>query len=210
MKISKLASAVFAVVGTVLLLSSIGVSFFALSKPTKAVKPAQGANDCAQEMLNALDSGDLAGAAAFFYGTPDLGLNREPETAEGQALWNAYRGSIEVTTDGGCYGEGTNIFQTAQVTHIDIPQTLAGLDRRAEALLKAELEAEEDPADALGEDGQIPQAQKDELRTAAFEAALEDPKTVTAQITFQLIEEDGQWWILPDQALLDILAGGLK
>ena len=38
--------------------------------------------------------------------------------------------------------------------------------------------------------------------------ALAEPETMTAQITFQLIEQDGQWWVLPDQALLDVLSGG--
>lgn len=210
MKISKLASAVFAVVGTVLLVGSIGAGFWGLSKPSKAVKPTQEAYDFAQEVLNALDSGDLAAVAAYFYARPSLGLDREPATAEGRELWNAYRSSMEVTTDERCYGEGTGIYQTAQVTYMDIAQTLSDLDRRTGALLKQELDAAEDPTDPLGEDGQIPQTLRDKLRTAAFREALEDAKTVTTQITFQLIEEDGQWWILPDQALLDILSGGLN
>ena len=88
-------------------------------------------------------------------------------------------------------------------------QTLSGLDRRAGELLKETLDAQEDPAALLGEDGQIPEKLRQELRTQALRDALAEPKTVTAQITFQLIEQDGQWWALPDQAMLDILSGGL-
>ena len=44
---SKLASAVFAFVGTVLLVGSIVTSFAALYKPAKAVKPTREANDFA-------------------------------------------------------------------------------------------------------------------------------------------------------------------
>ena len=44
----------------------------------------------------------------------------------------------------------------------------------------------------------------------AFQEALAEPETVTAQITVQLIEKDGQWWALTDQARLDILSGGLR
>ena len=40
--------------------------------------------------------------------------------------------------------------------------------------------------------------------------ALAEPETVTTQITFQLVEQDGQWWAVPDQAMLDILSGGLS
>lgn len=209
MKVSKLASAVFAVVGTVLLVGPIVTGFAALNSPTRAVKPTQEANVCAQSVLRALDDGDLSKVGEYLYGKPSLGLDREPATTEGKQLWDAYRDSIAVTTDENCYGEGTNIYQTAQVTHMDIAQTLSGLDRRAGELLKETLDAQEDPAALLGEDGQIPEKLRQELRTQALRDALAEPKTVTAQITFQLIEQDGQWWALPDQAMLDILSGGL-
>ena len=208
MKISKLASAVFAVVGTVLLVGSIAASFVALSSPTKAVKPSKEANDFAQEVLNALDSGDFVEVAAYFYGEPAMGLDWEPATAEGRELWNAYRSSMGVTTDDGCYSEGTSIYQTAQVTCMDIGQTLSGLEQRAGALLTQKLDEQEDPTALLGEDGQIPQTLRDEIRMQALQEALAEPETMTAQITFQLIEQDGQWWVLPDQALLDVLSGG--
>ena len=210
MKLSKLASAVFAVVGTVLLVGSIGASFFALSKPEKAVKPTQEANAFAQSVLSALDSGDFVTVESYLYGKPNLGLDREPSAAEGKELWNAYRSSMEVTTDERCHGEGANIYQTARVTYMDIAQTLSDLDRRAEELLKNKLDAQEDSAALLGEDGQIPQKLKEELRAAALQEALKDAKTVSTQITFQLIEKDDQWWVLPDQAMLDILSGGVK
>lgn len=210
MKISKLASALFAVVGTVLLVGSIAASLVALSSPTKAVKPTQEAKACAQEALNALNHGDFAAAAAYFYEKPSLGLDREPATTEGKEMWNAYRSSIAVTADGGCFGEGMNIYQTAQVTHMDIGQTLSQLESRASGLLQQKLDSAEDPAALLDENGEVPQILRDEIRTQAFREALEDAKTVTTQITFQLIEQDGQWWILPDQALLGILSGGLK
>ena len=209
MKVSKLASAVFAVVGTVLLVGSIVTGFVALNSPTRAVKPTQEANDFARSVLSALDGGDFTAVEGYLYGKPSLGLDREPATTEGRELWNAYRDSIAVTIDENCYGEGTNIYQTAQVTHMDIAQTLSGLDRRAGELLKETLDAQENPAALLGEDGQIPEKLKEELRRQALGEALAELKTVTGQITFQLVEQDGQWWVLPDQAMLDILSGGL-
>ena len=71
---------------------------------------------------------------------------------------------------------------------MDIPQTLSQLDKRAGELLKKKLDEQEDHFALLGEDGQIPQTLKEELRTKAFQEALAEPETVTAQITFQLIE----------------------
>lgn len=209
MKISKMASALFAVVGAVLLVGSIVTSFVALNSPTRAVKPTQEANDFARSVLGALEDGDFTAVEGYLYGKPSLGLDREPAAEEGKLIWNAYRDSIAVTTGENCYGEGTNIYQTAQVTYMNIAETLSGLDRRAGELLKEKLDAQEDHTALLGEDGQIPEKLREELRTQALREALAEPKTVTTQITFQLIEQDGQWWALPDQATLDILSGGL-
>ena len=199
MKISKLASALFAVVGAVLLVGSIVTSFAALNSPTRAVKPTQEANDFAQLVLGALEDGDFTAVEGYLYGKPSLGIDREPAAEEGKLIWNAYRDSIAVTTEENCYGEGTNIYQTAQVTYMDIPQTLSRLDKRAGELLKEKLDAQE-----------IPEKLAEELRRQALGEALSEPKTVTVQITFQLVEQDGQWWALPDQAMLDILSGGLR
>lgn len=210
MKISKLASAVFAVAGTVLLIGSVVMSFVALGRPTTAVEPTREANDVAQSVLSALDHGDLSKVGTYFYGAPALGLDREPATAEGKQIWNAYRDSITVTADEGCCAEGTTIYQTAQVTALDIGEALSRLDEEAAALLNQKVETAEDPAALLDENGEVPQTLKDELRGQALTQALSDAKTVTTQITFQLIEKDGQWWAVPDQAMLDVLSGAVK
>lgn len=210
MKISKLASAVFAVVGTVLLTGSIIASFAALSIPAKAVKPTQEANRLAQKVLGALDDGDFSAVEGCLYGKPTLGLDREPATTEGKLFWDAYRDSVAVTTDETCYGEGTNIYQTARISAMDIPGTLDKLGQRAGELLKQRLDSEAESSALLGEDGQISQTLRDEIRMQALQDVLAEPETVTTQITFQLVEQDGQWWAVPDQAMLDILSGGLS
>lgn len=210
MRISKLASAVFAVAGTVLLIGSVVMSFVALGRPTTAVEPTREANDVAQSVLSALDHGDLSKVGTYFYGAPALGLDREPATAEGKQIWNAYRDSITVTADEGCSAEGTTIYQTAQVTALDISEALSRLDEEAAALLRKRLETAEDPAALPDENGEVPQTLKDELRAQALTQVLADAKTVTTRITFQLMEQDGQWWVLPDQAMLDVLSGAVK
>ena len=210
MRISKLASAVFAVAGTVLLIGSVVMSFVALSKPSTAVAPTQEANDFAQSVLSVLNDGNFADVAGFFYGRPSLELDREPATAEGKQIWNAYRDSITVTADEGCCAEGTTIYQTAQVTALDISEALSRLNGEAAALLSKRLETAEDPAALLDENEEVPQALKDELRCQALTQVLADAKTVTTRITFQLMEQDGQWWVLPDQAMLDVLSGAVK
>ena len=210
MRISKLASGLFAVLGSALLVGSMVLSLTALRRPAKPGKPTEEANALAQSVLSALDHGDLSKVGTYFYGAPALGLDREPATAEGKQIWNAYRDSITVTADEGCCAEGTSIYQTAQVTALDIGEALSRLDEEAAALLRKRLETAEDPAVLLDEGGDVPQTLKDELRGQALTQALADAKTVTTRITFQLVEQDGQWWVLPDQAMLDVLSGAVK
>lgn len=209
MKISKLASGLFAALGSILLVGSIVLSFAALNKPE--IQPPAEAKQCAEAVLNALDDGDFAKVGTYLYGEPALDLDREPDTAEAKQLWNAYRDSVSVQTEGSCYGEGTDVYQTAEVTAMDISSVVSQLGSRASALLKQKLEAAGDPAGLLDENGEVPQYLKDEIRAQALTEALADsPKTVTGQITMKLVQQHGQWWAVPDQTLLDILSGGLN
>ena len=202
MKISKLASGLFAAVGSALLVGSVVLCFVGLNQPSRGIQPPEEAAACADAVLEAVGSGDFDRAAKLLYGQPELDLFA-------RLTENQLRNSIAVITDESCYGEGTNIYQTAQVTTMDITGTLAQLENRASGLLKQKLESAEDPAALLDGNGEVQKTLKDEIRTQALTQVLSDAKTVTTQITFQLIEKDGQWWALPDQALLNILSGGL-
>ena len=93
---------------------------------------------------------------------------------------------------------------------MDIVGTLSQLDSCTSGLLKEKLETAEDPAALLDEAGEVPRALRDEVRTLALTQVLAEAETVTRQTTFQLIEREGQWWVLPDQVLLDILSAGLR
>ena len=210
MKLSKLAAGLFAAVGTVLLIGSIVLCFVGLNRPSEGIQPPEAAQNCADAVLEAIDSGDFSGAAERFYGQPALGLDREPATAAGKQLWNAYRDSAAVETAGSCYVAGTEICQDAAVTTIDLSAVAAQLDSRAAALLSQMLAEAEDPAQLLGENREIPQNLKDQTLTQALTEALAAPDTVTRQVTLKLVQQDGQWWALPDAALLDVLSGGLN
>lgn len=210
MKISKLAALAFAAVGTVLLVGSIVLCFVGLNQPSKGIQPPEEAAACADGVLEAVGSGDFDRAAKLLYGQPELGLDREPASAAGQQLWQAYRGSVSVTSEAGCYSEGSEIYRTAEITAMDVSAVMSQLGSRAAELLRNKLEEAEDPAGLLDESGQVPQSMKEELLTQALRELLaESPQTVTRQVTLKLVQQDGQWRAVPDQALLDLLSGGL-
>ena len=47
------------------------------------------------------------------------------------------------------------------------------------------------------------------LYEALDQAMREDARVVTAAVTVELVHRDGQWWVVPDAALLTALSGGL-
>ena len=68
----------------------------------------------------------------------------------------AYRDSITVDYSDDCYSEGTNIYQSAKVTALDLSAAMGKLSSTAAEILKNTLETAEDPAVLLNEDGTIP------------------------------------------------------
>ena len=209
MKVSKLASGLFAVLGSVLLVGSVVLCFWGMGTPSKGVQLPEGAEQCAKSLVNTLNSGDLAGAAELLYSQPDLELDREPETEEGKQLWQAYCGSISAEAVDGCYTEGSEVFWSGTVTALDLSKTMESLDDRAADILKQRLESAEDPAQLLEETGEVPQTLAREIADAALTQALADGKTVTRDVKVKLVSRDGSWWGVPDAALLAVLSGGL-
>ena len=210
MKLSKLAAGLFAALGTVLLIGSVVLCLIAQGGSDQTVPPPEAAKRCAQEALDAVGSGDLAEVSKYLYGQPSLGMDREPETAEGKQLWDAYRDSICVESVEDCYGKDDEFFQKAVITALDIPGVLKQCRSRAAGLLQQRLEEAEDPAQLLEEDGSVPESlRKEMLAQALAEVLAEKEPTVTREVTLKLVDQDGQWWAVPDKALLEVLSGGL-
>ena len=49
----------------------------------------------------------------------------------------------------------------------------------------------------------------DALFTAAKEALKRDARQTSWDLTLNLVYENGQWWIMPEQALLRAISGGI-
>ena len=45
------------------------------------------------------------------------------------------------------------------------------------------------------------------MSDAVTQALAEDAQTVTRNVTLSLIYQDGAWWVVPDQALLQTISG---
>lgn len=210
MKLRKIAAGLFAVLGSVLLVGSVAACLWGADQPSAPAAQPQEANRCARELLDALDAGDFVRAQDCLYGQPDLGLDREPDSQAGKTLWQAYRDSVTVNSDGTCYGSGTDICLDVEVTALDISAALGQLDGTAAEILKQTLESAQNPAELLNEDGTIPETLRQQALSQALTRVIREGKSLTRRTTLKLVNQDGRWQVVPDGTLLEILSGGLK
>lgn len=47
------------------------------------------------------------------------------------------------------------------------------------------------------------------LRSAVEDALKEDARKMTVELTVKLSYQDGSWWVVADEALLDAISGGI-
>ncbi len=210
MKLRKIAAGLLAAAGSLLMIGAVVACLGAVNKAATPVPQPEGVGEFAQEFLDTLDKGDFSGAAKCLYGSPDLGLDKEPATESGKQLWQAYRDSVSVEYSDYCYSEGTNLYQSAKVTALDLSAALAKLGGTAAKLLKNTLETAEDPTTLLNEDGTIPDALRQQALSQALTQVLEEGTTVTREMKVRLVKQDGQWRVVPDGALLAVLSAGLS
>ena len=84
----------------------------------------------------------------------------------------------------------------------------AAVPQRAKALLEAKAAAAEDKTEIYNEDNSYrSELVNQALNDAVTQALSEDAQTVTRDVTLGLIYQDGAWWVVPDQALLQIISG---
>lgn len=194
MKIARTFATIFGCIGAVLMAGALVLCLVYLDKPAGMVGMPTDAMACSEEMMDALASGDFAQAANKMYGQPDLGVDRTPADAVEAMIWDAFVDGISYEFVGVCYGADTGICRDASLTTLDISSVTENLQSRAQALLDRDEESQNTMTEEI-------------LRQAAEEAIREDAEFVTRNVTLKLIYRDGQWWVVPDQALLQAISG---
>ena len=210
MKIAKFFAGIFAAAGAVLLVGSIGLCLFSLNAPVRMTQVPEAAVACSEELMTAIADGDFASASERLYGQPELGADRDPADAMGLMVWDAFEKSLSCEFQGACYADETGIYRNASITALDIPSVTENLQTRAHALLTQKVEAATDMAELYDENNDF----REDLVTQVLYGALaqaisQDGKTVTRDVTLKLIHRDGQWWVVPDAALLQAITGGV-
>ena len=210
MKIEKFFSAILAVLGIVILVFALVLCLTSLDAETVLLTPPDEALERAEEMMDAVAAGDYAAASKVMYGQPDLGVDREPADEVGVLVWNAFVESISYEFTGECFATDSGIAQNVSVTSLDIPSVMTNLKTRVNTLLNARIAEATEMSQLYDEENNFREELIDEVLLEAIGAALEeDAQNVTREVTLSIAYRDGQWWVVPDQALLQAISGGV-
>lgn len=210
MKIKKVLSLVFALLAVALTALTIYLTLSALDAEPVLVTPPEAAVETAEAVMAAICQGDYETAAGMMYGTPELGASRAPADEVGVILWDAFQESLSYELTGDCYATDSGIAQDVTITCLDFSSVTAPLRDRAQTLLVQRVEEAEDADIIYDENGDYREAFVMEvLRDVTLDALEEDAKNQEQKLTVNLVYKRGQWWVVPDQALLSAISGGI-
>lgn len=191
------------------LLLSVGIAWTAFRAPSPAMgQVPEGATRQAEGLMEALCAGDYQGASQMLYGTPSLGQPPEDASPAAEQIWEAFLESFSYEFPGTCRMGDTGVTLDVTVRCLDVNATLEGLDQRTEALLDQKARQTEDSETLYDEDHNFRQELIQEVLTTAVDQALTENQTYREQtIPLGLIYAQDQWWVMPDNALLEVLSG---
>lgn len=164
----------------------------------------------AEKTMDALCSGDYAAAETLLYGMPDLGAREQPEGKVNRMIWDAYQSSLDYQLLGQVYPTEQGLAQDVKIISMELPAVVEHLGQRAQSLLEQRVAEAQDVSEVYGADNTYRDSLVAEVLEEAVRQALEEDVRYTYQIvSLQLVCREGQWWVLPEKALLNAVFGNV-
>lgn len=210
MKLSRFFSGLFLYIALGLMILAL---FLVMAKPGTSptlLSPAQDAQDQVVQMMDALCQGDFPAVEQYLLDQPSLGVDRKPEDAAGALIWDAFVDSFSYELSGDCYATDTGVAQDVTLTYLDISSVTANLAQRSEAHLERLQKEATHTSEIYDEDGNFhSDLVLQVFDTAVREALKEDAVLTSTTFTLQLIQRDGQWYIISNSDLIHAISGGM-
>ena len=208
MKGSRVLAASFMAAG--ILLGALGATlgFTQRTGAPVLLSPPQAARECARGLMDAVFRGDYDAASGFLYGTPSLGAMPQDETA--LTIWNAMTDSMNCSFTGQIQASNEGLAMGVQLHVLDVASVTGPLRARSQEILQQKADQASDPSEIYDaqhnyRDDVVAEA----LRQAVADALREDAAYLDQTLTLHLVYEDDRWWVLPEQALLTAISGGV-
>lgn len=210
MKLKKWIPMAFGAAGAVAAAAAVCLSLVFMNEDPVLLTPPNLAKSQAAAMMNAVCNGDYGEASEYILGNPDLGVNREASDAVGVMIWDSFTGSLSYEMVGPCYTTDEGLAQQIELTGLDIESVTADLKNRSQALLAQRVEEAEDTSEIYDEGNDYKEEfVMDVLYDAVTQAIAEDSVYQTVTLTLNLTYQNGRWWVVADNELLDAISGGI-
>lgn len=203
-------SVVFGLLGACAAAAGIYLAVHNMNASPVLVRQPEAARNRVVTMLDALSEQDYDTVSSVLYGAPDLGLDREAQDPVGRMLWEAYAESVSYELVGEFYATDSGVAQNVVISGMDLGSVTANLRERSQKLLEERVAEAEDVSEIYDENYEYREEfVMDVLHDAAEDALDQDAKSVSWELTLNLIYENGQWWIMPEKLLLEAVSGGI-
>ncbi len=209
MKNRKILPCIFGALGAVLAAAALLVCLTRREAEPVMARYPQEAEECAGALLEALCSGDFQQASQYLYGTPTLGSGLEEDGEAAGQLWASFASSLRCTPEGRCYATAAGLAQDVNVSSLDMGQVLQTMKATAPQLLEQRVAQAQSMDEIYDDNHEYREEFLREVMRSAASAALEGAEMMEHSLTLQLLYQDHRWWVLPDQALLDAVSGGI-
>ena len=205
-----LASVLLAAIGICAAAAAVYISTQFVEAKPMLLTPPDVARSKVIMLMNAVSEGDYEEASQSIYGTPSLGVDREASDEVGVMIWEAFQGSITYELLGDCYTTEQGLAQDVSISCMDVTSVTENLKERSQTLLEQRVAEAVDVSEIYDENNEY---REDfvmaVLQDAVEEALQEDARSMTVQLTVNLSYQDGRWWVVADEALLDAISGGI-
>lgn len=211
MKISKFFAVLFGLLGTAIGVVTVLLCLQSLDRKPMIVQTPDNAVAQLERMMNAVCENDYAGASALIYGTPDLGADPESCDPVSAVIWEAFVGSLEYSLVGDLQATDKGVSQQIHLRYMDVISLTDALQERSRTLLEKRIEEADRMEDIYDENNDFRQDFVDAVVAEAAAAAVkQDAKYLEKDLTVSLAYTNGQWWVLADEALIQVLSGGME
>lgn len=207
---TKVFSGIFFLLGAILAVGTVFLSLTSLEAEPQLIRQSTSAAASAEAMLDALCRGDYEEAGKWMYGSPSLGSGAESESETGRLLWDAFVKSLRYELIEDSFISQSGISQKVRLRALDLSAVTANLKERSQTLLTQRVEEAEDVSQIYDDSNNYKESFVMEvLRDATLEAIDQDAAYTTQEVTLDLVYENGQWWVVPSQNLMNVISGGI-
>lgn len=211
MNYKKMLSGLFGLLGLALAATGLMLCFRSVDVPARIFELDAAAPERTEAWMEAVCAGDYETAGQMMYGQPELEPGMDEDDPVSVLFWEAGVDRLSYEFLGDCYPTRTGIARDVKIIMLDLPRVMELLRPRTEAVMEQRIEEWEYLDGVYDENNNYQDSfVMDSLREAA-EVLLNEGRFITSrELTLNLIYEDGQWWVLPEQDLINTLSGKIK